>query len=213
MKLNKMMKHVVAGLSAVAISALSLAAFAQAPFNRGNDFGAKGQFSVNVDLPFTSDAPQFAIYNTSVSGQSGSTTSFTIAPALDYFVAQNLSIGGQVGFTHDSFSTPGSNVSLVGSGFVLGIRGGINIPLAPAASLWPRLSLTYRSLSGDGWTNSWVPLTIFVPLLWHPASHFFLGGGPVFSTELSNSYETNGLSVDGGKTTVIGLQAVVGGYF
>ena len=207
MKLNTM-KHAVAGFTALAISTLPLAASAQAPVGRaGKDFGAKGQISINVDLPFTSDAPQFAIYNTSVSGNGGSTTNVNITPALDYFVAPNLSIGGQLGFQHQSFSTPGSNVSEVGSGFVVGVRGGLNVPLAPALSLWPRLSLTYLSLSGGGFTNSWVPLTIFVPLLWHPASHFFLGGGPVFSTELSNSYESNGLSVDGGKTTV------VGGYF
>jgi len=213
MKMNAK-RNLVIGSLALALSTIPLAASAQGPASRGaNEFGAKGQISVNVDLPFTSDAPQFAIYNTSYSGTSGSTTTVSIAPALDYFVSQNLSIGGQLGFTHDSLSAPGSNVSVVGSGFVLGVRGGLNIPLTPAFSLWPRLSLTYRSLSGGGFTNSWVPLTIFVPVLWHPASHFFLGGGPVFATELSNSWESNGFSVDGEKATVFGLQAVVGGYF
>jgi hypothetical protein len=214
MKLNTM-KHAVAGFTALAISTLPLAASAQEPVGRaGNDFGAKGQISVNVDLPFTSDAPQFAIYNTSVSGGGGSTTTIMIAPALDYFVAQNLSIGGQIGFRRES--TPianGSSLSVITTGFVLGVRGGLNVPLTPALSLWPRLSLTYSSSSGGGVTYTYVPLGIFVPLLWHPASHFFLGGGPVFVTDLSATGESNGLSGDIPKTTDVGLQAVIGGYF
>jgi len=212
MKLNNQ-RNRVAGFAAVTLSMLSLSAAAQEPVARTGDFGTKGQLSVNVDLPFTSDAPQFAIYNTSQNMGGGSSTTVIIAPALDYFVAPNVSIGGQIGYRHESFTSAGSPVSQVGSGFVLGARAGINFPINGTLSFWPRLSLTYSTLSGGGASTMVVPLGISAPLLWHPASHFFLGVGPFFATDLSSSYEVGGLSVDGVKTTDVGLQAVVGGYF
>ena len=202
------------GFVALALStSLSSVASAQQPPRYPSDFGAKGQISVNVDLPLTNDAPQLAILNTSYTMGQDSTTTVVIAPALDYFVAPNISIGGQLGYRHDSQTPAGSAISFTGTGFIIGVRGGINIPLGSTLSFWPRLSLTYSSWTGGGYTDSAVPLAIFAPLLWHPASHFFIGGGPVFATELSHQSEAAGVSYAQPKRTDIGLQAIVGGYF
>jgi hypothetical protein len=46
-------------------------------------------------------------------------------------------------------------------------------------------------------------------VLFHPAPHFFIGGGPMFSTELVSKYE----SVDQTTFSEFGVQTTVGGYF
>ena len=54
-----------------------------------------------------------------------------------------------------------------------------------------------------------IPLVVTVPVLWHPASHFFLGLAPTLRTDLVAKLE--GMNI--GKTTDVGLTAVIGGYF
>lgn len=202
------------GFAALALAtSYSSLASAQDPARVPSDFGAKGQISLNVDLPFTNDAPQLGIVHSSQDMGGGSSTTVTIAPALDYFVAPNVSVGAKIGYQHTSSSAQGSNVSAITSGFVFAVRGGFNVPLGPTLSLWPRLSLGYQSQTIGDFTYSVVPLAIFAPLLWHPTSHFFIGCGPVFITDLSSKAESMGFSVDGAKQTDIGLQAIVGGYF
>ncbi len=58
-----------------------------------------------------------------------------------------------------------------------------------------------------------IPLIVTVPVLWHPVEHFFVGVGPTLTTELAYSLSAMGQSMDQGKTTDIGLTAVLGGYF
>jgi hypothetical protein len=47
----------------------------------------------------------------------------------------------------------------------------------------------------------------------HPTKGFFIGAGPAFYTELSNSTSTGGVSADNGKVTSLGLMATIGGAF
>jgi hypothetical protein len=167
------------------------------------NFGLLSQIVISGDL-------QFDISRSST-GDSDSTT-VLIQPALDYFVAPNFSVGGMLAFGSGSSSfmgEEGADVTILG----IGARGGFNLPLADAISLWPRLSLSYVNMSfssgGSDASGYSIPLDIFAPVLWHPAAHFFIGVGPVFSTELVNKVE--GESQD--KTTSFGLQSTVGGYF
>ena len=94
-------------------------------------------------------------------------------------------------------------------------RMGYNIPLGSKASIWPRLAAGYyfRSDSaGSGYpSTSGYTFTFkaFVPVLWHPVPHFFIGGGPIFSTDLVSQYD----SVDSFTTSEFGVQTTVGGYF
>jgi len=80
-------------------------------------------------------------------------------------------------------------------------------------SLWPRLGIAYNhesfSVGSTDQSGYSLALRISVPVLWHPSSHFFLGAGPAFSTELLSKVE----GVDQGKATDIGLTALIGGYF
>jgi hypothetical protein len=184
-----------------------------APAASTGAFGSQGQVVLSIGLPFgfegqtLNGSPQFAIVHESVSMGGGSTTFVNIAPAADYFLSPNISVGGIIGFASGNLG--GVDVTAFG----IGARVGYNVPLADAWSIWPRLGLEYIHASASSGGNSAsgydIPLSIDVPILWHPAAHFFLGLGPVFSTELVSKTE----GVDQAKTTDIGINAVIGGYF
>jgi hypothetical protein len=179
-------------------------------------FGSQGQIAVSADLPFRNGAPALFLFHESVSMGGTSQTNFGIAPAADYFIAPNISIGGIIGVSHGSVDL-GGGYSASGTGFVIGPRVGYVVNLNDQVSLWPRLSIqyAYESVSSGGTDGSLsaVPLVVDVPILWHPASHFFLGAGFVLSTQLSNSASAGGVSVDQPKTTDIGIDAMIGGYW
>jgi hypothetical protein len=84
-------------------------------------------------------------------------------------------------------------------------------------SVWPQLQIGYAHASftvlNTDVTASTIPLTISVPLLFHPAEHFFLGLAPILRTQLTSSASAMGMSMDQSKQTDIGLTAVIGGYF
>ena len=133
-----------------------------------------------------------------------------LAPSLDYFVAPNVSLGGTLGFANGS-SGSGATSSDVTS-ITVGARAGFNLALTNMLSLWPRLGLSYNHFSstvGGSSTSSTaydVILAIQAPLLWHPTSHFFIGAGPMLLTEVA-------VSDNSPKTTQLGVDALIGGYF
>lgn len=62
---------------------------------------------------------------------------------FDYFLANNLSLGGALGF----FSGSGS-AGVDYAGFIINPRVGFNIPITGAINFWPRVGLEYISV-GD----------------------------------------------------------------
>jgi hypothetical protein len=174
--------------------------------------GAAGQIVLSDDLLVTATRTSFSSAGTSVSS-----TSITLQPAIDFFVAPNLSIGGQlrIGISSSDYVGDQTTIGLLP-------RIGYNIPIGAAASIWPRGSLAYVhysnsvSSTGVGTTSSsyTVSFIAFVPVLFQPAPHFFVGGGPFLSTDLvSKSDDGFGNSVDGSKATEFGLLSTLGGYF
>lgn len=174
-------------------------------------FGAQGQIAISVDLPLTNEAPQFAILHESTSMGGDSSTEVAILPSLDYFVAPNVSVGGQLGIDYKTTSPAGGGPSASTTVLQIEARVGYNLPIGDMASLWPHVGIAYLHASGSGGGPSAysVPLVITAPFLWHPTSHFFLGAGPVFTTELVFKSGGNDLP----KTTDLGIQALIGGYF
>ena len=137
-----------------------------------------------------------------------SVTSIELAPAADFFVAPGLSVGGQLLFTH----TSQGDTSLDGYGAAP--RVGYFAGLGPKVGVWPVVSVGYVHVSidagdiGDA-SGYQVILQAFVPLLFQPADHFFLGIGPAFQTDLISEVEDE----DATKTTTFGLATIVGGYW
>ena len=74
-------------------------------------------------------------------------------------------------------------------------RIGYNFPLGSKASIWPRIAAGYydtsysRAAGYPSTTGYTFTFRAFVPFLFHPVPHFFIGGGPMFSTDLVSKYE------------------------
>jgi hypothetical protein len=122
----------------------------------------------------------------------GDGTTFTLRPALDYFVIAHLSVGGAVEF---DFATDNPDRTM----FVLAPDIGYEVALSDTWSFWPSASLP---LSFPNPGNPALALRIFAPFLVHPAEHFFFGIGPGFNQGLTSN-----------PTTEVFGDFIIGGYF
>jgi hypothetical protein len=175
---------------------------------------------LSIDLPFMNDGPQFAIVHETNTMNGPSSTRIVIQPSVDYFIAPNVSVGGELGIDHLSVSTPSppygygqaTNNSTGATAISAEARVGYNVSLTETVSLWPRLGLGYVYTTtsfpyAPDATGHSIPLSLSVPFLWHPGGHFFVGGGPAIVTQLSN--EISG--ANGSKSTDYGLLGLIGG--
>lgn len=182
---------------AALVTTLALGATAHA-----ESLGATGQIAIagDFDLSIVSestDAPD-----------DESDLDIVIAPALDLFLAPNLSVGGQVVFARSDQGALEEQL------FGLGARVGYVIGLGKV-SIWPRAGFTFArgsvELGDNDVTQTTFTLNVFAPVLYHPVDHFFLGLGPKLDYDV---YADNDLDeVEAAKTTAIGLVSTVGGYF
>jgi hypothetical protein len=167
-------------------------------------FGKAGVINVASDLTLSID---HTIYSAPDGASPESSTSYSIGPAADYFVIDNLSVGGQVLFSH-------SGGAASQSAFRISPRVGYHFSFVPERlGLWPRLELGYEtetvSVGGADITEKKVVLGVFVPLLIHPVEHFHIGIGPFLDTDLSAKEG----DVDGTKSTTLGLRTEIGGWW
>jgi len=166
--------------------------------------GAAGQVVISDDVNLIATH-----FTQTYMGQSTSQTAILLRPAVDVFAAPNLSIGGQLLLSLNSNDT--SNSTTIGAS----PRIGYNIPFGSMVSLWPRVSVNYSRFStgsssgGSTSTGHNVSFFVFVPVLFQPVAHFFLGGGPYLSKDLETKID----SMDSSKSTYFGVQSTIGGYF
>jgi hypothetical protein len=158
-------------------------------------FGLEGQLAISSDAGLS-------ISNTSISGQDGSATALVLRPAVDYFVIENFSIGGFLGV--DYTSSPGGSSTV----FAVGPRVGYNVPLSRSFSIWPKIGFSFASTSqkqddvtvdgvtieGDDESSTSLALNAFVPVMFHPVEHFFLGFGPALDTDLTGDVKATTLA-------------------
>ena len=138
--------------------------------------GAVGQIVISDDLRVMASSS-----SQSFMGLSTKSTTILVQPAIDVFLAPNLSIGGQLQLGRDSSNANGDTSSTT-----IGLlpRIGYNIPIGPTASIWPRASLAYLHYSYDSaggaysTSNYTISFIVSVPVLFQPAPHFFIGGDP-----------------------------------
>lgn len=164
-------------------------------------FGEKGQIAVSTDAALEFSRQTYA-------DTDDARTSITIFPAADFFVIKNLSVGALVGV---GYSKVGDTKS---TQFVLGPRVGYNIEFSPLLSFWPKLGLAYRfskiateERQGNAtvttkFDNNAIALSLFAPIMLHPAPHFFAGFGPFLDTDLSGD----------NRATTWGLRLSIGGW-
>jgi hypothetical protein len=159
---------------------------APAPAGTAAAFGAPGAWVFSSQTA-DSGSGFFFFHKTS-----GGNSTFQLNPAVDYFLAPNISLGASLDYTYNS--GPGG-----GSSFGAGVRAGYNLNLnsAPAIGFWPmaRFFVMHSSQSTD------TALSIFAPFLWHLVPHFFMGAGPSVDIGLS------GLT-----STQYGIDFILGGW-
>lgn len=194
-----MKKFTVACVAFAAVTAMAGTAAA-------DDLGGAGQIAISSDLQlsFTSTSTKAAAEGAE---DPDSTTVITLRPALDYFVAESISIGGHLGYTSSSTG------DLKSSSISIGPRVGYALPLGEGLAFWPKVGITYATLSFDNGqvdgSGNKMSLDVFAPVAIQPAEHFFIGIGPMVSMDLSSKVEGE----DADKQTTIGLMTQVGGYF
>ncbi|HXT98108.1 MAG TPA: hypothetical protein VN853_17560 [Polyangia bacterium] len=153
----------------------------------GAAFGSGGQWALTVrSLNAGGGASSFFFDK-----QAGGPWTLTLQPALDYFIAGGISVGGVVGF---SYASGGFTTVAVGA------RAGFNQALNERFSFWPTIGVNASFQHSSG-TTTLVPLEIFAPVLYHPAPHLFLGAGPFLQ-----------YLIKGGPDTQYGLDFVIGGW-
>jgi hypothetical protein len=154
-------------------------------------FGDQGQLAISSDASFTIE------YRSP-----GDVSSITLAPAVDYFVIDRVSIGGFIGWSYITADDAHS------SRFAIGPRVGYNLTLSDMVSIWPKIGFSFATTDNDDDAtdlefegNDGIALNLFVPIMFHPAEHFFAGFGPFLDVDLSGD---NKVTVVGGKLTIGG---------
>ena len=135
-------------------------------------------------------------------------TSFFVGTAADYFVVRGFSLGARVLYDHleESGYSADNSVSI-------GPRIGYDVPLGDHASLWPVLFGSYSNTWIVGNPLEWsVAVGAYVPVLYHPAPHFFLGIGRRSMPQSITSRSTPQWNTDALRTTTYGISATVGGW-
>ncbi len=159
----------------------------------------------NIDFDFRSDTLSNANFN----------PVFQIQPAADFFVIDNLSLGGLVDFTvFDTSVNLGPLGTVSATSVVLSFlfRAGYNVPLGDHFSLWPQLGIGagFITTNNNGGTYGLVPLDLYVPLMAHPAQHFTLGLGPGLHFNSLTNNDIAGLGIGAARIDV--LRFTIGGW-
>jgi|KBSMisStandDraft_5_1062788.scaffolds.fasta_scaffold715237_1 hypothetical protein len=170
-------------------------------------FGFAGQITISDDLRITATQVSF-----SFQGQTRKETQIQLRPAVDVFPIANLSLGGQLILGYASFDNGSTSTSQTELGLLA--RIGYTFSISSATSIWPRLAFGYDHPTGPtstaaGATEQNFTVQLYVPIVYQLVPHFFIGGGPIISTQLVA--KMNG--VDAPKETTLGLVSTLGGCF
>jgi len=161
-------------------------------------FGESGQLALSSDVALL------------IQHSSQDATTIQFAPAADFFVTRNFSVGGTIAIDYvaakDSTTTR----------FSIGPRVGYNVAFTDNLGVWPKLGFSYSHTNvstdlpvGDKETDlvasasgDHITLNLFAPVMFHPVPHFFVGFGPFLDVDLSGK----------NKTTTFGGRLTLGGW-
>ncbi len=150
----------------------------------GGGFGAPGTWVFTYDTADTGSG--YAFFHAVSHGQ----TTVELNPGADTFLAPNVSVGGNLLFSHTSGS---------GSSVGADVRAGYNLNLTESVGLWP--TARYFVVHHPSPAGTATFFVVFAPFLWHATPHFFLGGGPALN-----------VGVSGNDYTQFGLDFTLGGW-
>jgi hypothetical protein len=111
---------------------------------------------------------------------------------FDYFVVDNLSVGGSLGYVTVSESDDGPEGFGTDqySTLLFNPRVGSSLMFSEAVGFWPQGGFSYYSVSmPDVYSASGVALTINLPFVLSPANHFAILVGPYVDFGLTGSFE------------------------
>lgn len=192
---------VVVGAALMAPAALAQAA----PEPRASNgppfgFGAPGQIAISSD--FSAQIGTHAEVDPNGPNPASRTT-VALGPALDVFVMQNFSVGGQVAFAWEKSGR--SHVTGLGAG----PRVGYDVPITDTFSFWPKGGMFFSVWSDQNASGSRVTAQVYAPFLFHPAPHFFVGFGPYFGVDLLSRWDGTAAN----RNIDFALATTVGGWF
>jgi hypothetical protein len=170
----------------IAVSVFALASLLASTSFAQARFGDEGQLVIQDDA------------KVQVGGTTqGSQTNAFIAllPAADFFVVREVSLGAQVGYGDNG-----------GAQFLeVAPRVGYNVTITNDLSFWIKGYIGYiHTWANNGPSTDQIFLQAFAPLLWHPATHFFFGGGP---------YVQPAFVINQPTAVTFGVMSTVGGWF
>jgi hypothetical protein len=187
-------------------------------------FGAQGEFVVTGDSSIGISSEQF-------SGSPATRFNATFSPGLDYFVVPNLSIGAtaNVAYQDDTgYDSSGNLYATKTTSVSVAPRLGFNVPFGDYVSWYPRVAFGFLTQQNN---TSLVTLTsnpsgapfqattsrasgawmsLFAPILFHPAPHFFIGIGPRLTRDFTH---LEGASASFGQPITIDGEFVIGGWW
>ncbi len=186
----------------------------------GQRFGDAGQLVLSNDL-------ELSVTSLTYAGTDSTSRNVAIGGSIDYFVIDHVSlgIGANVASSYSKGIDPTTSVAVTFSHSDVSFapRLGLDLPLGSAFSIYPQFELAVghevydetSAASEDKYAQDTVSVSLFVPLLAHPAPHVFIGFGPTAYHDLSSSISyPNPLapSVQNRETT-FGLGTILGGWF
>jgi hypothetical protein len=162
---------------------------------------------------------------------SASSSSASFQPAFEYFFADGLLAGGSLLMRYAS-ETSAEGFQATTATFGASARFGVNLPLSKLVSFEPVAGLGFWQAQtsfeegGSGFeTMGGAPVvagpdvnvtavfvSLYAPLLLHPASHLFLGIGPEAFRDITHPVD-NGIARANTRRTFIGVSSIVGGWF
>jgi len=205
--------------------------------NAQTTFGSKGTLAPNGAIVFsqsTTTAPDndnSDSYDDDYDSGSSSPTSLTVStigilPQIDFFIIDNLSIGGGVQLITATSNSNKSDASITFTTTGIHVSIGYNLWANDLVSFYPKLSIgssvstlerDLGGMNGDmGGDNessrTAATLSINAPFLFH-FDNFFIGIGPQCRAELFAETEYRSETNDAATTTVLGIASTIGGWF
>ncbi len=183
-------------------------------------FGSAGQLVLGSNFGFSG-------YSSNYSGSDAHFSGYSVAPGLDVFVLDNLSVGADLSVSHSTstgYGPTGALSTTASTRLGAGARVAWNVSFSPRFSWWPRLTVGYSTSRVEEPYPSDAPAglgtavtqqhggyaVVYAPLLLHPVAHFFVGFGPYVSRGLGQT-ASNALRPVHDATSA-GAYVLVGGW-